>query len=66
VIHVFNKMDIVPDPAGLQARALATFAPAACVSALRGELDGLGELLAQATHAPSRAPVAGGDRPGEL
>jgi GTP-binding protein HflX len=66
VIHVFNKMDAVPDPAGLKARALATHAPAACVSALRGQVEELTALLAQAVLAPAREPVAGGDRSGEV
>lgn len=64
VIHVFNKIDAVPDPDGLEARARAAFAPAACVSALRGDLDGLGALLAEAVCEPVRAPVAETDRDG--
>ena len=66
VIHVFNKIDLVPDPAGFRTRALATYAPAACVSALRGEVGDLDTLLAQVALAAPRAPVAGTDRGGDV
>jgi GTP-binding protein HflX len=49
VIHVFNKLDAVPDAGGFRARALATYAPAACVSALRRDVRDLETLLAHSS-----------------
>lgn len=43
VVHVFNKMDRLSDPQGFRERVRETFAPAACVSAVKGEV---GELVA--------------------
>jgi len=45
VVHVFNKMDAVADQAGMRQRALAAYAPAACVSALQRDVSGLINLL---------------------
>jgi GTPase len=47
VIHVFNKMDLVADAEGLRARVEATYAPAACVSAVRDDVAALVPLLAR-------------------
>jgi GTP-binding protein HflX len=46
VIHVFNKMDLVDDADGLRARVEVTYAPAACVSAVKDDLSALVPLLA--------------------
>jgi 50S ribosomal subunit-associated GTPase HflX len=45
VIHVFNKMDLVADAQGLRERVEATYAPAACVSAVRKDVGALVSLL---------------------
>jgi GTP-binding protein HflX len=66
VVHVFNKLDAVPDAGGFRARALATYPPAACVSALRREVGELDTLLAQLALAPARGPVVGPDRSNDL
>ncbi|MDH3498216.1 MAG: GTPase HflX, partial [Gemmatimonadota bacterium] len=46
VVHVFNKMDGVPDAEGFRQRVLVQFPPAACVSAIRGEVGELVSVLA--------------------
>ena len=46
VIHVFNKMDLVPDADGFRQRVVATHDPVACVSAGHGEVRELQALLA--------------------
>ena len=66
VIHVFNKIDAVPDPAGFRDRTVATYGPAVCVSALRGPITELESLLAQVAFAGPRAPVAGTDRASDV
>jgi GTP-binding protein HflX len=66
LIHVFNKMDAVPDAPGFRARALSTYAPAACVSALREDVGDLEALLAQATLATPQGPVAAPGGPDDL
>ena len=43
---VLPQMDAVADAAGFRERTLATFAPAACVSALRRDVEELTALLA--------------------
>jgi len=45
VIHVFNKMDRLSDPDGFRQRVREAFAPAACVSAVKGEVGELVGLL---------------------
>jgi GTP-binding protein HflX len=57
VVHVFNKMDLVTDADGLRRRVEAAFAPAACVSAARGDVEGLVALLATAPPSSSRSPA---------
>jgi 50S ribosomal subunit-associated GTPase HflX len=47
VVHVFNKMDLVKDAHALRDRVRATYAPAACVSAVRGEVGEVVEALAR-------------------
>jgi GTP-binding protein HflX len=49
VIHVFNKMDLVADAEGLRQRVEVTYAPAACVSAGRGDVNSLLPLLSRCT-----------------
>ncbi len=46
VVHVFNKMDLVPEPAGFRAGLLGRYERAACISAANGEV---GELRAKLT-----------------
>jgi GTP-binding protein HflX len=53
VVHVFNKMDRVPDPDGFHQRVSAQFAPAACVSAARGDVTELVTILANGATARS-------------
>jgi GTP-binding protein HflX len=45
VVHVFNKMDCLADPDGFRQRVHEAFAPAACVSAVQGEVTELVGLL---------------------
>jgi len=47
VVHVFNKMDAVADAPGFRGRVRSTFAPAACVSAVRREVGELLPILAR-------------------
>ena len=66
VVHVFNKMDAVDDPGGFRERALVTYAPAACVSALQREIAELAVVLAGDRVADRRSRVAGGDAPRDV
>ena len=45
VTHVFNKLDLVPDPEAFAARVRARYPEAVCVSALRGRVGELEERL---------------------
>jgi 50S ribosomal subunit-associated GTPase HflX len=46
LIHVFNKMDLVPEAEAFRRRAAAAFEPAVFVSAAHGEVRDLVKLLA--------------------
>jgi len=54
VIHVFNKMDRVADPAAYGARAEALFDPAVCISAQTGAVDALRNVLGEMIAARRR------------
>jgi GTP-binding protein HflX len=54
VVHVFNKMDLVPDPAALRARVGARYEPAVCVSALTGDVREVSSALEELTVARAR------------
>ena len=45
VTHVFNKLDLVPDPQAFAARVRARYPEAVCVSAVRGTVGELEERL---------------------
>ncbi|MBI4419793.1 MAG: 50S ribosome-binding GTPase, partial [Gemmatimonadetes bacterium] len=45
VVHVFNKMDLVPEPEALRATLKARYERVACVSAEKGEVQELVRVL---------------------
>jgi GTP-binding protein HflX len=45
VIHVFNKLDLVEDPAGFRERVTAAYDAAVCVSAQKGDVEELKDRL---------------------
>ena len=59
VVHVFNKMDLLPDRDGFRQRAAAHFSQVACVSAERREVGELQALLAVAARDGRPARVTG-------
>ena len=47
ILHVFNKMDLVKDATSLRDRVEATYPPAACASAVRGDVGEVVKALAR-------------------
>ena len=54
VVHVFNKMDLVPDPDAFRQRVASMFDPVVCVSAGRAEVGELQAVLAALIRGGSR------------